>query len=302
MATAFLPRLMRKVFRTCFRRPPAPVHLSFNDQFLRREHSDAEIETDALHAVKLGFKLSRWLGDPRALRGKTLLEVGPGHNFGSVLFLAGHGVIPAVADRFLMPWSPEYHPRFYRRFRAEMKAQYPDLDTRIVSAVIDANGYPESILRQDANGLETLSLPNDSFDYVVSNAVLEHLDDFPRSFAQLYRVTRPGGWNQHQVDFRYHPSFDRPLEHLLLSPQEFQRQSRACLRESGTYHRPFELAALFEKCGFTEVVFHVNQSAQPEYFQDFLTRLSRCPASAYHKTPAEMLSPIGGSFRVRKPH
>src|SRR5262249_1498932 len=176
---------------------------------------------------------------------------------------AGLGARPAVVDRFLAPWDSGYHPTFYRCVSDEIARRHPQLDLRPLSAVIDANGYPDDVLSRHADSLESLSLDNDSIDIVISNAVLEHLDEFPRAFRELYRVTRPGGCGMHQVDFRYHPSFDRPLEHLLQAPEEFDRQARECFRESGTCIRPHEMAALFRECGFREVEVAANMWASP---------------------------------------
>jgi SAM-dependent methyltransferase len=208
--------------------------------------------------------------------------------------------MPVVADRFLAPWDPVYGPPFYRRLREEMRRQFPELDTGPVSAVIEANGYPDNVLIRDVNAVETLSLDSDSIDIVISNAVFEHLDNHVLAVQQLYRITRPGGWNFHQVDFRYHRSFERPLEHLLLAPETFEAQSRYCFRETGTYLRPSQLAALFRECGFAEVRFEPHMWAEPAYFQDFLGRLRRTPQSAFCQSPEEELRPLGGLFRVRK--
>ena len=56
------------------------------------------------------------------------------------------------------------------------------------------------------------------FDALVSNAVLERIKNANKAFTELFRVTSSGGVGLHQVDYRDHRDFARPLEHLLLDP------------------------------------------------------------------------------------
>src|SRR5262249_22514691 len=110
---------------------------------------------------------------------------------------------------------------------------------------------------------------------------------------------RTGGWSLHQVDFRFHSSFDRPLEHLLLSRAEFDCFAAVERHELGTQLRPFELAELFRQQGL-EAEFLPCDLAPDEYLQAFLPRLRACAESPYRDTPAEQLRAIGGLFRVHK--
>jgi|SRR5579859_2018149 len=50
---------------------------------------------------------------------------------------------------------------------------------------------PVRTARADA---ESLPFPDSSFDLVLGHAVLHHLPDLERAFAEFHRVLRPGGW------------------------------------------------------------------------------------------------------------
>jgi SAM-dependent methyltransferase len=284
-----------------FYRPPSrvwsnsrPINLS------QRDTSPEAIVTDVAYALDVGRNILGWLREFGEVRGKVILEIGPGINFGPILFLACYGAIPVVADRFLAPWDAEYHPEFYRHLRDELRRQDPKLDLRPIDALLDSGAYCPEILSRVESGTESMNLDSNSVDIVISNAVLEHLENHALAFSQLYRITKPGGWGIHQVDFRYHRSFDRPLEHLLLSPSDFERAAGA-FRDYGTYLRPFDMVDLFSAAGFEVRDLRPNLFASPEYLQDILPRLRKARKSRYRTTSKKKLRILGGFFVVRKP-
>ena len=56
------------------------------------------------------------------------------------------------------------------------------------------------IPHQDLMGL---TLPNDSFDLVTTNEVIEHVPDIDRALVEVARVLKPGGWHVGTFPFRY---------------------------------------------------------------------------------------------------
>ena len=269
--------------------------------YSRLDTTPESLAKDVAYALQVGFGMLEWVHELRPLRDKRVLELGPGINFGPILVLACHGAIPIVADRFLKPWDPEYHPTFYREFRAEMLRRYPEVDPGPIDRLLEAGSYPEDVLRRVTSGAEQLDLPSQSVDITLSNAVFEHLEDHSKAFSELFRITNPGGWGFHQVDFRDHRSFERPLEHLLLPREKFDRIAKECFRECGTCLRPFEMIKLFEDCGFEVKEFTRNYFATPDYLEDFLPRLRKSRRSPYRGLSEEQLQVLSGFFIVRKP-
>ncbi|MCC6418435.1 MAG: class I SAM-dependent methyltransferase [Gemmataceae bacterium] len=236
-----------------------------------------------------------------SLQGKTVVELGPGHNYGAVMCLSAYGMRPVVADRFLAPWDPDYHPAFYTILRDELVQRDSHVDVGPLNALLEASGYPAEVIARYEAPLETIPVVDNSVDVVFSNAVLEHLYDLDVGFAQLYRITRPGGINLHQIDCRDHRNFSRPLEYLLLSEHQFQVEFTHHNGECGNRHRPDEVARRIRAAGFEVLGFEGNCFSEPDYLKEFLPRLRKASRSRYRKCTPEDLRILSGWYRLRKP-
>jgi len=131
--------------------------------------------------------------------GKRILELGPGHSLGTGLVLLARGATAYTAV--------DIFPLAYRSPAA------------LYSALARAEGCSPDLVRQarfqlvDFPSLEPLE---GTFDVVVSNSTLEHVDDVPATFRALRRRLDAGGFMVHHIDARVHlrlRAFD-PLNHL----------------------------------------------------------------------------------------
>ncbi len=269
--------------------------------FQLRDTSPERIKADIDYTLQAA---ERWLQEARrfspATSGMRILEVGPGINYGAVMVLACHGMVPLVSDRFLSAWQEDYHRPFYEGLAREVARRDPAADVTPLRQLLAAGGYDERIITCVTASLEEMPLDDNSIDMIFSNAVVEHLYNVDRSFAQLYRITRPGGFGLHQVDFRDHRNFDRPLEYLLLEEEEFQRQFAAALSEVGNRYRPAEVSAWIEAAGFEVLTFDATEHGDPDYVAEFLPRLRAASRSRYRHLQAEDLHVLGGCYRLRK--
>jgi SAM-dependent methyltransferase len=62
----------------------------------------------------------------------------------------------------------------------------------------------EPCLRYHAPWFDSAIVEQDSIDLVISQAVLEHVNDVPGTYQALYRWLKPGGVMSHQIDFGAH--------------------------------------------------------------------------------------------------
>src|SRR5262245_22532067 len=221
----------------------------------------------------------------------SVLELGPGLSFAAGLVLASHGARVTVADPFLARWSRAYHPRFYREFRARW-----DGPAAAVDQVIDAGGYPPGViacLEQPAERMTALR--GQQFDLVISNAVLEHVSDLPSACRVLAGLTKAGGVNSHQIDYRDHLNRARPLEFLLRSDLQF-RLERMRHPSQGNRLRHSERIDAFRAAGCRIEGAEPNCFAEDGYLADLLPRL-RGSRSRYRDWPDSDLRVLGAGLR-----
>jgi hypothetical protein len=262
----------------------------------QRPRETSEIDNDVDYAIRLAesylAQIRRFGLDVQRAK---VLELGPGINFGPQLILASYGAHVTVADPYLAPWSDDYHREFYRRLRARWSGEAGALDR-----VITANAYLRDLIETITEPAENLkSIQTASIDCVFSNAVLEHVYNLPKVSQELARITKLSGVNSHQIDFRHHADFSRPLEFLLSKEIDFRTNFRRNCGEQGNRWRPSEAHVLFEMAGFEVMRIEPTHWAEDSYLQDFIGRL-RSTTCRYRNWPAEDLKVISARFELRR--
>lgn len=267
-----------------------------------RDAAADALEKDAAYALKTvhGYLEQLPGSDPCWLRGKDVMEIGPGAHYGVPLILACFGARVAVADRFPPAWQPAYHPAFYALLLKKLSGEFPGIDPRPLQAVLKDRAALQDHVVEFRTPLE--SFPRGlrrSYDAIFSNAVLEHLFLPSRAIRKLAWITRPGGLGFHQVDFRDHRDFTRPLEYLLLSRIRFWKVFYWSHGECGNRLRPEEFSRLFARAGFAVAAFAINMAADDLYLERFIPALRQAP-SEYAQWPAAGLKTLSGRFHLVK--
>ena len=271
------------------------------NNLLRRETSDAAIARDVEYALG-GIKyqaICRELGI-NDLAGKSVLELGPGPSCAWSLLLACCGASVSVVDPYPAAWDESYHPIFFSALRKAI-GDLSGTDVTPISNLLDDREFSQRVIRRHDDPVEQLELPNDSFDIVFSNAVGEHFYDSAAAFVQLHRVTKPGGWGFHWIDFRDHRDFDSPLEYLLMSDAEFAREFGLRRGEIGNRLRADEMATIIEHAGFEIVSRAPTIRADESYLDHFVPRLRDSHSSRYRDVSDDKLRMLGECFVLRKP-
>lgn len=261
------------------------------------------IEKDARYAIATAQSYVDCLpGGQSYLHNRSVLELGPGPNFGAVLVLLCWGADHvAIADRFLVPFNSIYHLPLYQRLRELLIEHDPALRLDPLLEVINSKRHNAAGLTAYASPLEVLAGAVDTpFDVTASNAVFEHLFDPRAAIRSLHKLTASGGIGLHQVDFRDHRDFSRPLEFLLDDERSFALLFDREHGETGGRLRPFQMEAMFREAGFSKVDFHPNLLAEKSYLDSLIPRLRSAVASPFSQTNVSDLQAVSGRFVVAK--
>ncbi len=151
------------------------------------------IEKDARYAIATAQSYVDCLpGGQSYLHNRSVLELGPGPNFGAVLVLLCWGADRvAIADRFLVPFNSTYHLPLYERLKELLIERDPALRLDPLIEVINRKQHDAAGLTAYAAPLEVLAGAVDtSFDVTASNAVFEHLFDPRAAILSLAQVDR----------------------------------------------------------------------------------------------------------------
>lgn len=179
-----------------------------------------------------------------------------------------------------------------------MPKNFPQADPAPLRRVVEQGAYPPSVLRAFKRKAENLSgIESRSYDVVISNAVLEHVEDPQNAAREMFRITRPGGFGIHQVDFRDHRDFSKPLEYLLLSRSEFSRLFAFAQGSCGNRWRQSDFISAFNEAGFAVELCEPNVFATDEYLADLMPRLESA-AQMFSRLDLFVLS---GRFVLRRP-
>ena len=265
--------------------------------------SPAAIERAADHAMMIGGsyldKVAHWMKRPVA--GLEVLELGPGPDFGAALTLSAFGARVAVADRWLTPWQSQHHGPLYRTLADRIEAAYPTADVGPLRALVAANAYLTEIITLYPDAERLVGAPDAAFDLVLSNAVFEHIRDHEAAATRAFAVTKAGGFNVHQVDFRDHRDFSRPLEFLLMNATETEAFMAQTDTHEGNPRRASAYERAFRAAGFEVLSAWVTDRTDEGYLADFRPRLAAKTDAVYRDASLEDLSIGGITYVLRKP-
>jgi SAM-dependent methyltransferase len=164
-----------------------------------------------------------------AFRGKTILEVGPGDNFGVALkFLAAGAEEVVCLDKFYSERNPEQETRIYKALREKLTpAQREAFDVCIdLDKGIKPN--PEKLKYIYGHGVEEADkiLKPESFDFIISRAVIHNVYQIDLGLDSMDRLLVPGGYMLHKIDLSDENMFSsrgmHPLTFLTISESVYR--------------------------------------------------------------------------------
>lgn len=221
---ADLPRIGRAVLSNFLARALPDLYVRLTRQTGRGagEESAQEVADYFRRCVSDYFAiLGSIADDPSTLvRGKCILEYGPGDVPGVALLLIAHGASQVVCvDRFKLVKLSDKNAAILQRLLDGLGGEQLARARECFNTPGDpASGFNETRVRYQVatdgiSGLERQA------DLVLSRAVLEHVNDLVSTFADMHRALLPGGICLHQVDLKSHGLHrHNPLDFLTWPP------------------------------------------------------------------------------------
>lgn len=235
-------------------------------------------QDDIDHAVTYDMKvvdewfeaLIQYSGRPASqVSGGTVLELGPGPDFGVGLYLRSLGVARyCAADAFPLAFGAP--SALYDALLARTCANDPSLADSLRKAVPsaerpDGDGTIRYVVRSDFDVVA--AFPELRADYVFSQAAFEHFDDVEATLRQVTRVTRAGGTLVAGIDLRTHTRWIREMD-----PLNIYRYSDGFYRLFSFRGMPNRVPAseyirILQMLGWRDIRLMRVDATEPDYFE-----------------------------------
>ena len=177
-----------------------PLRHSFWNKLGLFRHGAMETPEYAIRVFAAHMQMS---GLTENLRGKLILELGPGDSIASAVIAKTYGARAILVDASPIVRS-DIRPYRVLTDALTLLGQKPPVIT-------DCQTIDDVLARCDARylsaGLVSLQeIESESVDLVFSQAVLEHVhnQEFFQTMKECYRILKPNGISTHQVDLRDH--------------------------------------------------------------------------------------------------
>jgi len=169
-----------------------------------------------------------------SLKGKRILELGPGDNLGVALkFLAAGAASVVCIDRFSSKRNTEHERKIYEALRQTLGAEDRDRFDQAVSLTNSVQFNPQKLQSLCGVSLEgfvdDFAQDDQRFDLILSCAVLEEIYNPDPVFAGMDRLLVQGGCLLHIIDLSDYGIFRdqgmHPLTFLTISEPIYKRMA-----------------------------------------------------------------------------
>ncbi|HEX5734106.1 MAG TPA: methyltransferase domain-containing protein [Blastocatellia bacterium] len=202
---------------------------------------------------------------PGAIRGKRVLEIGHGDNLGVALrFLAAGAAEVVCLDKFYSKRDPERQREIYLALRAELDGEARRRFDEVIDLTSSTEIISDRLKSVYGTGIEdaVYLFGADSFDLIISRAVLQSIQEIDAALASMERLLAGGGAMAHKIDLRDLGMFTcggmHPLTFLTIQDSLYRRMTSATdksnRRLAGYYSKKIAEVGLESKIFITEIV------------------------------------------------
>lgn len=226
---------------------PKPFDIS---QTQRAVDYDVNVIKHWLHQLNL------YTGEPVNIKGKNILELGPGSDFGIGLLILAMGArqYNALDVNNLVENVP---PEFYETLFGVISCNTTLFETKeeVLRRQLEKTkqGNNERLNYVCKNDFDVRIFGKESIDIVFSQAAIEHFDDIGRTFSQLSEVVRPGGFLVAEIDLGTHTRWLRDVDPLNIYRYPGWLYKGLMFRGVPNRVRPDEYRYALESSGWTNI-------------------------------------------------
>jgi SAM-dependent methyltransferase len=190
-----------------------------------------------------------------ALRGRNVLELGPGSDLGAGLYLLSKGARTYSAcdvNGLALAVPDAFYERLFARFPADSRKTIVQIREELVRAKSGVSSRINYVVRSDFDLISAFG--EDAIDLVFSQAAFEHFDDIDTTMAGLSKVCRPGAVILAEIDLKTHSRWirDQDPNNIYRYPQWLYRAF--WFRGAPNRVRPLEYVRALERWGWTDIV------------------------------------------------
>jgi SAM-dependent methyltransferase len=190
------------------------------------------------------------------LKGKTILEIGPGDSIGTALVSSSYGAKIILIDVDLYAEQDIFVYQALANRLSSLGLKVPNIDkAKSIDEILEICNA-----KYLTNGLKSFSnIASDSVDLIVSQAVLEHIkkSDFSNVLNECKRILNKNGIAVHSIDLKDH--LENALNNLRFKHNFWESKF---ISSSGFYTnriRFFEMIDLFKQAKFIVETSKINK-------------------------------------------
>ena len=199
------------------------------------------------------------------LEGKRILELGFGDNLGVALsFLVSGAAHVTCVDKFYSTYDPSQQLAIYRALRARLGPEGQrrfDMAIDVSNTIEPLEANLSCIYGRDIESCDDILQP-ESFDVIISRAVIQDIFDPLPAFIAMNRLLSPGGLMLHKIDLSDQGMFrDKGMHPLtfLTIPDSIYRlmamdSGRSNRKLIGDYRRTIESLGYTSKIWITSLI------------------------------------------------
>lgn len=211
------------------------------------------------------------------MKGKTVLELGPGADLGIgiVLLMKGVEKYNAIDVNDLVSSVPDQFYEELFEIIAVIEDKETDVDflkSQLKLTQCGKNDRLNYVCRKD---FDLSIFKRETVDLVFSQAAFEHFEKVEETFVQLSEIVKPGGILIAEVDLKTHTRWIRDLDPLNI--YRYSEFIYDAFRFSGSPNRvrPFEYARHLEKNGWDNISIKPLSLLEKQYLSKVINSLNK---------------------------